>query len=327
MSDLARFMQARQWMKSNENFLVTWHAHVGYTMHLFDAFKSKRTVRDAAATYFLDEELLQCWVDVGLEIGHLKGKRDGKIRAVKSMLKYASASSPESVGILLREMMELHIPTLLEYPERMKSGVYRTYAGDAFGEVVAETSSLLEKAAVPAVLKCVKKHKPESVLDLGCGSGGYLSHIYEETSGVKLQGVEINEAVAKKAARRLNGRAEIFVGSISQFMEQTKQTYSMVMAHNILYYYPPSERTHLLKEFHRVLEKKGVVTIITPLMGAAAGQTFTTAFNAFMTAHTNLYPIPVQSELIKDAKEAGLKVKQIEPLIREGGWYLITLTK
>lgn len=327
MSEIQRILQARNWMKTNENFLKTWHAHVGYKMDLFDSFQKSATVESVSSSRNLSKELLQRWVDVGVEVGHLKENSKSRYKAKARLVKYASKSSAESVGILLSEMMELHIPTLLEYPEIMESDERLTYMSDKFAEIVAETSTLLEKAAVSPLLRWVKKEKPESVVDLGSGLGGYLKSIYNKYPETKLIGVELSQEVVDKAKRVHGDSINIRQGEIEDFLSTYQGKTNMIMAHNLLYYFKPEERVNLFNKFNDVLTDKGSVTIICPLVKAKYGAAFTTAFNTFMTAHENLYPLPSPEELKKDAKQAGFTIEIMKPLIREGGWYFITMKK
>ncbi|PRO66749.1 class I SAM-dependent methyltransferase [Alkalicoccus urumqiensis] len=327
MGEIQRVLKARNWMKTNENFLGTWHAHVGYKMDLFDAFKKAIHPEAAAVEQQVSSELLQRWVDVGLQVGHLKRARNGKVKAKKDMIKYASKNSRESVGILLEEMLELHIPTLLEYPALLKSDERLTYLGDKFAEVVAETSTLLEKAAVSPILSWVKKEKPASIIDLGSGYCGYLRAVYDKYPNTELIGVELSEEVVKNAREKHGDKIDIRQGDIENFLEEYDGRADMIMAHNLLYYFPPEEREDLFKRISRTLSSKGSVTVICPLVNAKYGASFTAAFNAFMTAHENLYPLPSPEDMERFAEAGGMKVETFKPLIREGGWYLINMKK
>ncbi|QKS71004.1 class I SAM-dependent methyltransferase [Paenalkalicoccus suaedae] len=327
MSEISRVLQARNWMKTNEDFLSTWHAHVGYKMDLFHYFANGASVHAVASKHELSEELLQRWVDVGLEIGHLKTTLTKKIKAKPKMVRYASRQSEESVGILLTEMMELHIPTLLEYPDLMKSNSKITYLSDKFADVVAETSTLLEKAAASKILKIVKTEKPKSAIDLGCGLGGYLRQINEKYPKMELTGVEMSEEVVQKARKKLDDSITIQQGDIVEFLDSYEKQVDFIMAHNLLYYFSRDERINLYKRMSKILRNGGVISFICPIVNARWGRTFTTAFNTFMTAHENLHPLPSLEELEKDVQVANLHVKSSKPLIREGGWYLITVKK
>ncbi len=196
-SEYLRLWNARKWMKRNEPFLPTWHAHLGYSLDLFEHFRKGAFVEEVAATNELNQDLLQRWVEVGLVLGHLKEKRNGQIKPKKNLVKYASKESPSSVGILLKEMMELHIPTMLSYRDLMQ-GKEINFFETNYGDTVAQTSSLLETMAFPKVVDCVKKTKAKSVFDIGCGYGGYLKRLHIKDPKLSLEGLEADESVAKK---------------------------------------------------------------------------------------------------------------------------------
>ncbi|WP_026689375.1 class I SAM-dependent methyltransferase [Alteribacter aurantiacus] len=327
MKEIQKFWQARNWMKSNESFLTTWHAHVGYKLDLFDSFAGGEKVQEVAEKEELNGQLLLRWVEVGLEVGHLKKTLTGKIKPKQKMLKYVSAKSKDSVGILLREMMELHIPTLMQYPDLMQKNEQISYLEDKFANVVAETSALLEKASVPPMMKWVGKYKPNHIVDLGCGYGGYLKKIRETNDSVTLTGVEISEEVAKEAQEKVKDDGITIVhDDLRNYIDKGEKV-DMVMLHNLLYYYHPDERETLFLDVANLLNEKGTITVISPLTEAKHGQTFAAAFNTFMSAHENLYPLPSEKEIEEYAKKAGLKVKMSKPIIKEGGWYLIGLEK
>lgn len=327
MLEVRRFLQARKWMKSNASFLKTWHAHVGYKLNLFRLFESGEKVDVIAKTYDWDKELLESWVDVGLSVGHLKKTIKGNIKSKKKMVRFATVDSEESAGILLREMMELHIPTLLEYPDLIQRKDKRVYQDQAFGEVVAETSTLLEKAALPAVMKLVTKSKPGSALDLGCGYGGYLAKIHHQFKGMKLTGVEKNPDVFSYARQRLPEDIQLFNEDLTTFLSHQHDQVDMVMVHNLLYYFPKDERGELLKKIGQLTTTGGKISIITPIHHSQYGGMFTSAFNAFMTAHANLHPLPTMIELKDLAEYAELSMLSSEPIVKEGGWFIIIFTK
>lgn len=327
MFEVRRFLQARKWMKSNESFLKTWHAHVGYKLNLFRLFEAGERVHQIAERYNWDEELLHNWVEVGLQVRHLEKTLTGKIKSKKKLVRFATVDSEESAGILLREMMELHIPTLLEYPDLIQNRHKRVYRDEAFGQVVAETSTLLEKAALSPMMKLIAQEKPASVLDLGCGYGGYLKKVNESYKGTSLTGVEKNPDVYGHARCSLPEHVLLYNEDLETFLQGGHNPVDLVMVHNLLYYFPVSSRRRLMQQIAGITNAGGKITIITPVKGESTGGMFTSAFNAFMTAHDNLYPLPDMAELRGLAKDAGLDFTSVKPIIREGGWFLVILTK
>ncbi|WP_054636430.1 bifunctional 2-polyprenyl-6-hydroxyphenol methylase/3-demethylubiquinol 3-O-methyltransferase UbiG [Thalassobacillus sp. C254] len=327
IKEMKRLLEARKWMKKNEEFLPTWHAHVGYSLDLFDHFAKGAKVQEVQRKQELDEALLKRWVEVGLAIGHLKKKRNGKVKSHKEMTRYISRHSPYSVGVLLTEMMELHIPTLLSYKDAMKGKERVSYLEKDYGPIVAQTSSLLEALAFPKLMEVIKKNKASSILDMGCGYGGYLSRIYEKNPDLTLTGIELHEEIVKEAKEQTKQtNVEIIQGDIQDFYTKEYKS-DIVMMNNLLYYFSMEERQDLFKNAKELLNKKGRLLIMAPLQNSKHGQAFSAAFNSFMSAHENLYPLPSEKEIKSYAKKSGLKVKKVSPIIKEGGWYLIEVAK
>ncbi|MHC8520482.1 hypothetical protein ACPJHQ_03415 [Rossellomorea sp. H39__3] len=113
IGEIVKVWRARSWMKKNVPFLYSWHAYVGYELDLFDSFSRPATIQEIAIQKNLEMDLLEQWVEVGISLKHLKRKDDSKVSTRGKWKLPASKSDPHSSGILLKEMMELHIPALL----------------------------------------------------------------------------------------------------------------------------------------------------------------------------------------------------------------------
>ena len=322
-----RLLHARKWMKQNASFLPAWHAYVGYETDLFDAFAEGEEATTVAATHGLDPQLLQNWIDTGLVLGHLSRQGD-RIQTAPTMLEYVSKSSPQSVGALLHEMMELHIPTLLRFPELLKGEQKPSFENKKFGSTVAATSSLLEKLAFPKVSHWVKNSQAQSILDIGCGHGGYLLKLATKIEGLKLIGIEQNEDVVLQARQETSNSPDVSIefvhGDFTQW-EGPGEPVDLIMMNNILHYFSPDQRGALLDRARQLLSKNGSVSMITPLYMTSSGKAFSAAFNNFMSSHENLYGFPTETELESIAGEHGFRVKEKHPVIREGSWYFVGL--
>ncbi|ADC51830.1 hypothetical protein BpOF4_18955 [Alkalihalophilus pseudofirmus OF4] len=325
LTEYKKLWNARKWMKRNEPFLPTWHAHLGYSLDLFNHFKKGATVEEVAINNELNQDLLQRWVDVGIVLGHLKQKRKGIIKPKRSLVKYVSKDSDSSVGILIKEMMELHIPTMLSYRDLMQGKEVNFFETD-YGDTVAQTSALLETIAFPKVLEVVKKEKIKSVFDVGCAYGGYLKRLHVKKPKLRLKGLEADEGVAKKAKEETeNSNIDIVAGDIKQY--ESDEEFDLVMMNNLLYYFSKEDRAELFKKSSEIAGRKGTLIVISPLVQSKHGQAFASAFNSFMSAHENMYPVPSERELKQYAKAAGFKFKKTTPVVKEGGWYMMVFKK
>jgi SAM-dependent methyltransferase len=325
IAEYQRLWQARKWMKKNEPFLQAWHAHLGYSLDLFKAFEKPVTTKLIAERYSYKEDLLERWVEVGLALGYLKGKQGKKIQSKKRMVTYLSKSSHQSVGILLKEMMELHIPTMLSYRHLMKGDEVSLLEED-IGHTVAETSGLLESVMFPKMTSVVKKEKVKRVLDVGCGHGGYLHRLHHKFPDVQLTGIEADAKVQKEAVEQAKGTDITLIHA--DFMNYIDQNqYDLVMMNNLFYYFSYQDRLKLFKRASKLLTKKGHLFIMSPLVRSKHGQRFATGFNSFMSAHEEMYPVPNEKELQSYAKKTGFTQVSCTPVIREGGWYVLLFKK
>ncbi|WP_409304355.1 class I SAM-dependent methyltransferase [Peribacillus sp. SCS-155] len=327
IGEYARLLNARNWMKKNIPFLYSWHAYVGYELDLFQKFSEPATVSDVARDTSYEKDLLEQWVDVGVAVNHLKKLSNGRYKTAKKFRIPASKRNPRSTGIILKEMMELHIPTLLAYPELMRNNSKRTFNHEMHGQTVAQTSSLLEQLAYPTFQKLLKKYNYHTVLDLGCGQAGYISRLAEQFTDVDFEGIELNGEVAASAKERCAAQKNIMIRQADLMEFEPQKTYDVIMMNNLLHYIRPDHRTEVMKRVSGWLSEDGRIAIMTPISHDENGAQFSSAFNSFFSAFNNLYPVPSIRRMKLIAKNAGLIIDQKKAVIKEGGWYVIVLKK
>ncbi|MCD8511544.1 MAG: class I SAM-dependent methyltransferase [Bacillus sp. (in: Bacteria)] len=322
--------EARSWMKRNQPFLGTWHVYVGYKLSLFDTFSDGRTLEDATSSMDCNENLLKSWVDAGVVLGHLKRDKRNRIFAKKRMIKYFSKTSPYCIGELVKEMLEMHIPALLSYPKLMKGEARNVYNHEEYGQTVAATSALIEKKALPTVEKYVKGQAVSSVLDIGCGTGGYLVNLARKGQAGKYIGIDLNKQVieeAKELAASQKLENVEFIEADIRDWNVIKEKMDLVMINNLLHYFSQNTRLSLIKRAADYLNEGGMMLIITPLYLEKSGEEFSTAFNSFMNAHENLYPLPHKEELFEIAEQGSLQLIAQKAIVKEGSWYCLVFKK
>ncbi|MTH53951.1 methyltransferase domain-containing protein [Bacillus mangrovi] len=327
LNDYVRIMKARGWMKKNIPFLYTWHAYVGYELDLYEYFRKPKTISEVAQAYDLKLDLLERWMEVGLAIKYMKKMPKGRFRTSRSFMLPSGKKNPRSTGVILKEMMELHIPALLSYPAIMTTENKQTFDHDMHGGVVAQTSSLLEQAAYPVMHQIVKKKGAESVLDVGCGHAGYLIRLAKDFPHLKLTGIELNEGVANEARLRCRDYPELNIECRDAFEWNYAEKKDLVLINNLLHYIPHEKRPDLLKRASSWLGEAGEIIILTPMKHEKYGRQFSSVFNSFFSAFSNLHPIPGEGDVKEIAEQAGLHVSSIRPVIKEGGWFAVRLVK
>lgn len=317
-----RVWEARKWMKQNEGFLPTWHAYLGYRLNLFDELQQNGTV----SAQVNDKELLENWVQTGLILGHLKKDGD-RVYPSKQMKNYFSKKSDVAIGDLLVELMELHIPSLMDYtPVLTGDAPRRSFDGDEHGTAVATTSSFIEQISYRSVKKVVSEISCETILDIGCGNAGYIRRLANEFPHKEFVGIDLNKAVVEDAKRQSEGLTNVRIEQQDlRDWDNEGKLFSCVMMHNLLHYFSPVERMELMKNIERLLDENGGISLITPLYLSDHGQKFSAAFNNFLSVHDNLHRLPTAEDIEVLAAAIGRKVESLKPIVKEGGWYSIVI--
>lgn len=326
MIDVMKMFKARMYMKRNEPFLYSWHAYVGYELDLFKAFERPMAKSDVADAYGLDENLLEQWVAVGVSIGHLKEAGKGRHK-ISNKWKLPKPKGDNSSGVLLKEMMELHIPTLLNYPSMMRSGDRLHFDEDEHAGTVAETSRLLEVLAMPKMSKRIRENNVRSVLDIGCGEAGYIKKLAGRFPVAQFTGIEISEEVTEKAQRLTAGDDNITIENADLWDYQADQPFDMVMMNNVLHYIDLEKREALIHELATWVNPGGILSMVTPIAGSSDDPPFANVFNSFFSSFDNLYRLPTRAELRAWGEAAGLEMLGIHTVIKEGGWYIAQYRK
>lgn len=326
MIDVMKMLRARKYMKRNEPFLASWHAYIGYELDLFTAFERPFTVRDVADAYGIDEVLLEQWVKVGVSVGHLREAGRNRYR-LKNRWKLPKPKGQNSSGIILKEMMELHIPALLSYPEIMRGGTRNHFDERRHADMVAETSRLLEAAAVGKVAKQLKNMTGGTVLDLGCGEGGYINMLAKRFPHVEFIGVEVSASVAETARQVTAGQSNVTIIHSDLWEFDPPGEVDVILMNNVLHYIPLDKRADLFDRLAEWLEEQGTLAVVTPIAGHTGSPPFAHAFNSFFSSFDNLYRLPAEHELKRWGVEAGFEFLGFQTVVKEGSWYIAQYRK
>lgn len=326
MIDVMKMFKARMWMKRNVPFLYSWHAYVGYELDLFKAFERGVTAADVADAYQVDEPLLNQWVNVGVSIGHLKPLSRNRYKT-GPMWKLPRPKDESSSGVILKEMMELHIPSLLTYPEMMRKKTRNHFDEEKHADTVAQTSRLLEVIALPKIAKLLKNNDSQNVLDIGCGEGGYIKRLAERFPNSSFKGIEVSDSVAKTAQDLTASLGNVSIEQGDLWEYEPTQKYDLILMNNIIHYIPPEKRQELFDRLTEWLNDDGVLSVITPISGGQESPPFVAAFNSFFHSFENLHPLPQKEQLEEWGTESKLTSLGIQTVIKEGSWYAVQYKK
>jgi SAM-dependent methyltransferase len=139
-----------------------------------------------------------------------------------------------------------------------ESNVYRQVRIETYGEDFGQTSWVTteESNEIPQLLRL---NSTSSVLEIGCGSGGYALHVAEKI-GCNLVGLDINAAGIRNAnqlalAKGLASRAHFEQCDVSKNLPFDGETFDAVFSNDVLCHIPG--RAGIMAEISRVLKPGG----------------------------------------------------------------------
>ena len=96
------------------------------------------------------------------------------------------------------------------------------------------------------------------VLDAGCGKGGFLKELREDTYGV---GLDIERENVKEAKKGKGLKSRFFVIGDLEYLPFKMETFNIIFCRNVLEHVKNGEKS--INELTFVLKKKGVILIST----------------------------------------------------------------
>jgi SAM-dependent methyltransferase len=106
--------------------------------------------------------------------------------------------------------------------------------------------------------------KEACILDAGCATG-YLLTLFWSSGYRNLVGVELSEQLAKIARQSLSNEVEVVVADINEYLKDVpNESFDLILFHHVLEHIPREQTIPLLREFHRVLNPGGYLSLKVP---------------------------------------------------------------
>jgi len=116
-------------------------------------------------------------------------------------------------------------------------------------------------AARRLLARCIRKGKPGSILDIGCGLGVFVECCYR--FGVPCTGIE-GSIYAVEAARKREPGLDIRQHYLEDAFPFSAGSFSMVVCNQVIEHLPATTARHALKEAYRVLSGSGAIFVYSP---------------------------------------------------------------
>lgn len=261
-----------------------------------------------------DHVTLSCLLDLAAKRRLLRF-RNGCYSA-RSRLARSLARTPEGpVASMLQEVATYHHKVFDDLPGFLRGQPQGTYLDD-YGELVAQSSRIMAPWICGFTADAIGREKGRNILELGCGSGAYLSfyaELHKEHHGV---GIDFDQGVLDAAQNLLGNsgfqdRFSVQQADMREGQQWPDGLFEVITAHQNVYYFNAEERAALWRTCHEHLTDHGQLIIVT----STSGGPLSDYFSLILLSTAGCHLLPSVEEIGEELKAAGFEVMRQERLI------------
>lgn len=282
-----------------------------------------RPFEDLARTYANDDsaksrEALTAWLQMGCRLRLLR--QNGGGYALRGLARKMARPENDAALALSQEVASLHHKLITETPNKLRAGELWTL-GNQDGALTTRSSRALEAFQLEALRRYLPKSGPCRLLEIGCGSGVYISHAMHLNSQLTALGIELQRDAADVALRNiqdwgLQDRAKIEVADVR--VMEVDAAFDIATLHNNIYYFRLNERVPLLSRVRAFLKSSGSLLLTTCCQG---GNLSMEALNLWGASNSDGDRLPRVGELVEQLNEAGFTSVDTMRVIPGDGFY------
>jgi len=306
-----------------EDLGFLWLVHTGFELNLWESLVEEKTKEKILAENpNWDPLLLDHWLEQA-KIQEFLVFTNGKYQLSK-MGKAIQEYREYGLEAMYKELALHWGPRFAQVPDLMRGKIPRVpMEREMENELISKASMASEPFVWPLLREKCEKDRWRNVLDVGCGEGMFLRRLVEAFPSLKGVGLEINSAVANRAAaetKSYQGRIRIESTDVFEFTD-TVGTYDCCLLNNNIYYFDStSKRMDLLNHVKKLLSPGGQIGILTALRGVTPSfQIFRThipqnLMSFFLACHEGFEGLPLEHEMSDLLEQTGFTEIQVIPL-------------
>lgn len=269
------------------------------------------------------EDALRAWLRLGATLNVL-GLTSG-LYTLRSRQARRLTDPRNDAMAAMAQAIPIEQRLVLETPHRVASGA-RVGHDEPYSHLIARESRQLEPFLLPTLDSLVPRTGAFHVLDVGCGSGGYLRHLAERNPGLTAIGIDQAPAVVEQARLNIehwNLRERVAIEAATLTSLIGKDPFDLAMLNLVVHYTPVPKRTALLTQVKELLKPQGHVLVTNPT--THRGSRFEW-LNLWGLMTEGCGPIPEEQDLAGHLTEAGFAITERSELIPGTGFICFTGT-
>ncbi len=274
-----------------------------------------RTLGELSAAMGIDEhEALRHLLDLGVRRRLLRRRR-GRYSARSRLARCVARAAHGPLASMLQEVTTYHHEVFDGLPDLLRGQPPRDYL-DRYGELVAQSSRIMAPWIRSFTSGVVGREKGRNILELGCGSGAYLTFYAELHGEHRGVGVDLDPGVVAAAQKLvadagLEGRFRVQQGDVRDAQRWPDGPFDVVTAHQNVYYFDAEERAALWRRCRKHLTDTGHLVIVTPTSGGPMSD----YFSLILLSTAGCHRLPSVEELAAELQSAGFELVRRERLI------------
>ena len=108
------------------------------------------------------------------------------------------------------------------------------------------------------VMTEIERFRPASLIDIGCGPGGFLCAVQKRFPDIQLYALDLSEEMVRETQERLGPSAVAIVGD-SEHMPLESEQYEVVTCNMSIHHYPHAQDA--VNEMYRILKPGGTLLL------------------------------------------------------------------
>jgi SAM-dependent methyltransferase len=303
MRNKRAFIQLQKLSGAYIKLLFVLAAKESGVIDVLDTSKSLNKIKETAGIE--DSGLLLSLLELGTSIGQLK-KKKGDYALKGALAKACLSPSGDPMYNMIKEMMYYHGDVFRDFSDIINTKKPVDYLAQ-FSDTVAQSSRIVEPFIKNFIKTAIKSDKPLNILEIGCGSGTYLSYYHRINNNHHGIAIDIQKPVVTMAREnvkndRLDRNFIILHEDIRNPSRAIDGPFDLVTLYQNIYYFTTDERKKLFAAIKERLNPDGRLVIVSLFKQR---KIFPHYFDIILRATIGCSPLADINEVVTDLMETG----------------------